>query len=135
MLNNKKLKVAFLAGTLGQGGAEKQLVYMTRALLQAGVNVRVYSLTRGEYYEPALQALGVQPQWIGKYSNPMIRLFTLMISLRNFRPHVLQSAHFYTNLYVGLIAPIYNAVGIGSIRSDITYEMESNPFWGKLLLT
>ncbi len=133
--NHNVLRVAFVAGTLGQGGAEKQLVYMTRALLRAGVNVRVYSLTRGEYYEPVLKALGVEPQWIGKYSNPMIRLITLMIALRNFRPHILQSAHFYTNLYVSLISPIYNAVGIGSIRTDLVYEMESNPFWGKLLLT
>ncbi|GAB1472145.1 glycosyltransferase [Chloroflexota bacterium] len=133
--NHKGLRVAFIAGTLGQGGAEKQLVYMVRALLQAGVTVRVYSLTRGEYYESTLQALGIQPQWIGKYSSPVVRLIILMISLRNFKPHVLQSAHFFANLYVGLIAPIFSAVGIGSIRSDIIYEMESNPFWGKLLLT
>jgi len=132
--NYKNLKVAFLAGTLGQGGAEKQLVYMARALLQAGVKVRVYSLTQGEYYEPTLQSLGLQPQWIGQYSNPVVRLFTFMISLRNFRPHVVQSAHFYANLYVCLTSPIYNAVGMGSIRNDMIHEMESNPTWGKPLL-
>lgn len=133
--NLNALRVAFVTGTLAQGGAEKQLVYMTRALLQAGANVRIYSLTHGEYYEPILRALGIQPQWIGQYSSPILRLITLMISLYNFRPHILQSTHFYSNLYAGLIAPIYNAVGVGSIRSDIMYEMASNPFWGKLLLT
>ena len=35
------LRVAFLAGTLDPGGAEKQLVYMVRALTSAGVAVRV----------------------------------------------------------------------------------------------
>jgi glycosyltransferase involved in cell wall biosynthesis len=34
-----------------------------------------------------------------------------------------------------MAAPIYGAVGIGSIRNDTNYEMKSNPFWGKLLLT
>jgi glycosyltransferase involved in cell wall biosynthesis len=134
-INHNTLRVAFVAGTLVQGGAEKQLVYMTRALVQAGVNVRVYSLTRGEYYEPILQELGVQPQWIGQYSNPLTRLIALTVSLRSFRPHVLQSAHFYVNLYVSMVASVYNAVGIGCIRSDMIYEMESNPNWGKLLLT
>jgi glycosyltransferase involved in cell wall biosynthesis len=130
-----ELRIAFIAGTLGQGGAEKQLVYMIQALLQAGVNVHVYSLTRGEYYEPALLALGVQSHWIGRYSSPIARLIALIVSLWNFKPHVLQSAHFYTNLYVKMAAPIYGAVGIGSIRNDTNYEMKSNPFWGKLLLT
>lgn len=134
MKNYKKLKVALLVGTLGQGGAEKQLVYMARALLQAGVDVRVFSLTRGEYYEPDLQSLGLQPQWIGHYSNPATRLLTFMTSLRDFRPHIIQSAHFYANLYVSLISPIYNAVSVGSIRNDVVVEMESNPIWGKPLL-
>ncbi len=133
--NHNALRVAFLAGTLGQGGAEKQLVYMIRALIQAGINVRVYSLTRGEYYEPVLQAIGVHPQWVGQYSSPIIRLIALTISLRHFRPHVLQSAHFYTNLYVSLASPIYRAIGIGGVRSDVFYEMETNPIWGKLLLS
>lgn len=135
MHDYKNLKVALLAGTLGQGGAEKQLVFMVHALLEVGVNVRVYSLTKGEYYEPILQSLGVYPQWIGKHSNPIIRLRALMVSLRNFRPHVLQSAHFYANLYVSAVSHIYNTVSIGSIRNDMVHEMESNPVWGKLLLS
>src|SRR5688572_22192405 len=39
-----RLRVAFLAGDLEQGGAEKQLLYMVRALTQIGVAVRVYCL-------------------------------------------------------------------------------------------
>lgn len=127
------LRVAFIAGTLVQGGAEKQLVYMVRGLLQAGVSVRVYSLTRGEYYEPILQAMGVQPIWIGQFSSPVARIITLAIFLYDFKPHVVQSCHFFTNLYAGLAARIYNALGIGGIRSDFTNEMKSNPKWGKLL--
>jgi len=130
-----RLRVAFVAGTLGQGGAEKQLVYMVRALLQAGVDVRVYALTRGELHEPALKALGVEPTWVGSHGHPLARLTSLALALRHFRPHVLQSAHFFTNLYVGLLFPVFRAVGIGAIRNDMPHEMEANPFWGKWLLT
>jgi len=129
------LRVAFVAGTLGQGGAEKQLTYMVRALLQEGISVRVCVLTRGEHYEPVLKALEAEVVWVGQYSNPAGRLIRLTASLRDFRPHVLQAAHFFTNLYVGLAAPLVGAVGLGAIRNDMTREMESNPFWGKYLLT
>jgi len=133
--SSDRLRVAFVAGTLGQGGAEKQLVYMVRALLQAGVDVRVYALTRGELHQPALKALGVEPTWVGRHGHPLARLTSLALALRHFRPHVLQSAHFFTNLYVGLLAPMFRAVGIGAIRNDMPHEMEANPFWGKWLLT
>jgi len=48
--NGSPVRIAFVAGTLGQGGAEKQLVYMARALRDSGADVRVYCLTRGEHY-------------------------------------------------------------------------------------
>jgi glycosyltransferase involved in cell wall biosynthesis len=108
---------------------------MVRALLQEGVAVQVCALTRGEHYEPVLKALGIDVQWVGQYRNPAGRLFSLTAALRGFNPHVLQSAHFFTNLYVGLAAPLIGAVGIGAIRNDMTREMNSNPFWGKYLLT
>ena len=48
------LRVAMVAGTLARGGAEKQFVYMVRALKADGVDVRVFALTRGEHHEAAL---------------------------------------------------------------------------------
>ena len=43
------LRVALLAGTLEFGGAEKQLVYMARALQGAGVRVRVYKTRQNHF--------------------------------------------------------------------------------------
>ncbi len=126
--------MALVAGTLGQGGAEKQLVYMVRALLDRGVQVRVYSLTRGEYHEAALKGMGTPVHWVGRPANPASRLVGLMIALREFRPHILQSAHFYTNLYAGLAAPLAGAISLGAIRSDLTRELASHPRLGRLLL-
>jgi hypothetical protein len=44
-MESPRLRVALIAGTLGQGGAEKQLVYMARALVAAGADVSAFSLT------------------------------------------------------------------------------------------
>jgi len=128
-LAHAQLRVALLAGTLGQGGAEKQLVYMTRALRQANVAARIYSLTRDEFYEPALRSLDVEPIWIGRHASPLLRLGAFVRSLRAYKPHIVQSGHFFANLYVALAAPLVRAVSIGTIRSDVTYDMEMNPWW------
>jgi hypothetical protein len=61
----RQLRVAFLAGTLGQGGAEKQLVYWVRTLKKVGVNVEVYTLERGGHYEAVLTKEGTPPSWVG----------------------------------------------------------------------
>jgi len=128
------LRVALVAGGLGKGGAEKQLVYMARALREAGVDVRVYCLTRGEFYEGALTAMGLAPRWIGQRSSPPLRMMRLAAELMRFRPHIVQSAHFYANLYAAAAAHACRAVSIGSIRSDALYEMKMNRFYGPMLL-
>jgi len=128
------LRVALLAGTLDPGGAEKQLVYMVRALTDAGVSVRVCSLIEGERLEEDLRRIGVPPVWVGRRSHPLLRAVALARALQSFRPHVLQSAHFYTNLYVSAVAPLYGAIAIGAVRGDVYHEIASNGRWGNWLL-
>ena len=128
------MRIALVAGTLGKGGAEKQLVYMARALKASGADVRVYCATRGEFYEPALREIGIDPIWFGRYSNPVARLATLAKLLRGFRPHVIQSAHFYTNLYVSLLAKVSSSLCFGSLRNDAVSEVRYNRRWGKRLI-
>ena len=126
--------MALLAGTLGPGGAEKQLVYMARALREAKVAVRVYSLRRGDFYETALRNLDLEPTWIGRHASPLRRLGAFVSALRTYRPHVIQSGHFFGNLYVALAARIFGAVAIGSVRNDGLYEVEANRGWASWLL-
>jgi glycosyltransferase involved in cell wall biosynthesis len=130
----KRLRVAFVAGNLGLGGAEKQLVYMARSLREAGVDVRVYTLTRGDFYDSALRAIGIEPIWVGRHANTPMRLAALTIALRQFRPHILQSGHFYTNLYTTVAGEIWRAVSIGAIRNDTLQDIELNGGWGRWLL-
>ncbi len=124
-----RLRVAFVAGTLDLGGAEKQLVYQAGALAGAGVDVRVYSLTRGEFYERALQQMGLQPIWIGAFANPIVRLAILANFLRRFRPHVIQSGHSFVNLYVALAGRFRRAISVGALRSSLRRSRERNGAW------
>lgn len=128
------MRIALVAGTLGQGGAEKQLVYIARALQDVGVQVRVYCLTRCEYYEHALAEIGLEPVWVGRFAAPPLRMLALAAALRPFRPDIVQSGHFYTNLYVALVAPLVGAIGIGAARNDVVHEVEYNGRWGRWLL-
>src|SRR5205823_2660293 len=122
------------AGTLGQGGAEKQLLYAARALREAHVAVRVYSLKRQEFYESELRRWHLAPIWIGSYESPLLRLGALLRALRAYRPHIVQSGHFFANLYVAIAAQLFRAVSIGAIRSDALYEMETDGRWASWLL-
>ena len=43
------LNICFIAGTLGQGGAERQLFYMLRSLKEHGAGLIVLCLTKDEH--------------------------------------------------------------------------------------
>jgi glycosyltransferase involved in cell wall biosynthesis len=129
------LRVALLAGMLQPGGAEKQLVYMARALRQAGVNVRVYSLTQGEFYESALRASGLEPIWMGQFAHPLLRLAAFVSVLRRFHPHFIQSTHSYTNLYVGLAGRLLGSISLGALRSSLPYAREVDGVWSRWLIS
>jgi len=55
-------------------------------------------------------------------------------ALADFRPHIVQSAHFYTNLYATAAALVYGAVGVGALRSNAHRDVSSNGRWGRWLL-
>ncbi len=128
------LRVALLAGTLGQGGAEKQLVYLARTLVAAGVETRVYSLTRGEFYAQVLEEVGLQPVWVGRFASPVGRLATMVGRMRQFRPHIIQSGHSFTNLYAGILGRVLGVVSIGAVRSSVGHTRAANGRWTRWLL-
>lgn len=120
----RDLKVGFVAGTLGRGGAERQLLYALRALTGTAVTACVFTPTRGEAYEEAIRALGVEVIHIGAGRGRMQRLRDLAREARRRRVDILQSFHFYMNLYVALAARTAGAVEIGAIRSDLSRELQ-----------
>jgi L-malate glycosyltransferase len=119
-----KLKICFLAGTLGQGGAEKQLFYMARSLKAEGADVRIYCPYQAEYYEPVLKAEKISVVWLGSSSNRALQLARLATCLFRFRPHIIQAAHFHMNIYVNVLGRLLGAATISACRGDLHHEVK-----------
>jgi len=125
------MKVCFIVGTLGRGGAEKQLVFMLRALIRAGIEARILCLTSGESYEAEIKSLGVEVEYIGENQNRLIRLWKIIQNLRKRPADIIQSSHFYTNIYVGLAGKIFRIPSIGAVRSNLKSEIAIHKSLGK----
>lgn len=125
------MKVAFLAGTLARGGAEKQLVYMLRALRQTGVTTRVLCLTRGEAFETEIRDLQIEIDYVGSSPNKIIRLSEIIGNLRRRPADILQSSHFYANIYAALAGRFLKIPQIGAIRNDLKSEIAAHQWLGK----
>ena len=126
MVDLATIKICFVAGTLGQGGAERQLFYMLQALRESGAVVRLLCLTQGEFWESKIQALGVPVTWVGQDSSRLARVRRIARELRAHAPDIVQSAHFYTNLYVALAARWLGLKEIGAVRNDALSEVRAN---------
>lgn len=130
-----ELRLTFLAGSLGQGGAERQSYYILRALKEAGTQVQVLCLTRGEYWEAPIKALGVPITWVGEPESRLRRLWRIVQWVRRERPDIIQSQLYYTNLYATVAARLTGAREIGAIRSNVFSELEQGgPLLGRLSL-
>jgi len=130
MVDLTKLKICFIAGCLGQGGAERQLYYILRSLRDLGVEPKLLSLTNGEYWEEKIRQLGVPVVWVGRRQSRLARLASVVAGARKYRPDIIQSQHFFANLYAVGAARILRTRGIGAIRSDAVSEVQTN---GRLL--
>jgi glycosyltransferase involved in cell wall biosynthesis len=129
-----QMKVAFVAGNLSFGGAERQLFYLVRGLREAGAQAQVLCLTRGDVWEERLRALGASVTWVGHRASRAARLRDLIACLRRDRPAVLQSQHFYTNLYVVAAARLLRLREIGAVRNDGFTEVAFTGALGSLSL-
>ncbi|MBN1559798.1 glycosyltransferase [candidate division KSB1 bacterium] len=126
--------IVFIAGTLGLGGAERQLYYVLQALRRNGMTPVVLSITSGEAWEDKIRELGVQVRWIGRCKFPLVRLLSILLLLLRHRPEIIQSVHFHTNLYTMLAARLLHVFEIGAIRNDAYGEVRRLKRWGGLLL-
>lgn len=129
------LRICFLAGTLGQGGAERQLFYNLKCLSECGAKVDLLCLTKDEYWEKPISNLGVAIHYVGGPRSRFGRLLQVFRLVRQLRPQVMQSQHFYTNSYLALAARMTRSRDVGAIRNDGFSEVSSNgPLFGRLNL-
>ncbi|MEP7338516.1 MAG: glycosyltransferase family 4 protein [Acidobacteriota bacterium] len=134
MINFEELNICFIAGTLGQGGSERQLFYMLKSLRECGAQPRLLSLTQGDYWEEPIRELGVPITWVGQQEGRLQRAWRIASELRRDPADIIQSQHFYTNLYAVAAARATGKCEIGALRSDTFSEVQSHAFTGKLSL-
>jgi len=131
---SRRLRLALVASSLRLGGAEKQTVYITRALLDAGVDVRFFYLGGGGHYEAVLREMGVPLRQIYIPNKPWKILVTLMGALCRLRPDIVMVNQFGDLHYGATAGRLCNALTLGGVRSDGWYELRSHGSLSRLLL-
>ena len=99
-----------------------------------GENVRLLCLTKGEAYEEEIKALGIEVEFVGASNNRMSRLISIIRNLHKRRPDIIQSSHFYTNIYAAVAGMILRIPSVGAVRSNLRSELKINGFLGNAQL-
>jgi glycosyltransferase involved in cell wall biosynthesis len=129
------LRICFLAGTLGQGGAERQLFYILKCLKECGAEVSLLTLVAGEHWEAPIRQLGVAIHFVGGSGSRLMRLGRVLQTVRRLRPRIVQCQHFYTSIYGAVAGRCLGIPSVGAVRSDGFNELKSNGrFFGRLSL-
>jgi len=126
------MKFVFLAGTLGGGGAERQLYLLSEALHTAGHDISVISFSSGDYYEKRLAMTGINVITVDSKNN-LKRLRVLYKLHKNKKPDFLMSFHFYINIYATMLGRILNVPSVGSVRSDGIQELMNNGYIASII--
>jgi glycosyltransferase involved in cell wall biosynthesis len=107
-------------------GAEKQTVYMARSLLHSGIDVRLFYLGDGGYYETVLRQMGLPLSQIYAPNRPWVILAGLMRALCQLRPHIVLVNQFGDLLHGATAGRFCNALTLGSVRSDGWHELNAH---------
>jgi glycosyltransferase involved in cell wall biosynthesis len=134
MIDLSTVRFCFIAGTLAQGGAERQLFYVLKTLRALGARPRVLCLMQGEFWEEKLAALQIPVTWIGSQQARAQRLWQIIKLLRDAPPDVIQSQHFYTNLYAAVAARALRRREVGALRSHPLSDVQADPLLGRFSL-
>jgi glycosyltransferase involved in cell wall biosynthesis len=131
---SRRLRLALVATSLRLGGAEKQTVYMARALFHAGMDVRLFYLGDGGHYEAALREMGLPVSRLYVPNRPWTILARLIGALRRFRPHLVLVNQFGDLRYGAIAGRFCKALTLGGVRSDGWYELRAHGRAGRLTL-
>ncbi len=127
-------RIAYITGSLGKGGAEKQFYYFLKSLKNTAIKIKIFSLVKDEYYEKPITDLGYEIVWIGQSKNPFGRLFNFIKQLNEFNPEIIHSIHFFTNFYAIFGGFFTKTKSVGAIRSNVDYELKKTGLMGIFLL-
>lgn len=117
MIENSKIRVAFLTGSLGLGGSERQLFHLSTGLDKSKFEPVVISLhpSSKEHWEERLIEAGIRVIRIAK-GNPVHRAWRIRKTTQQFKVDIVHSFHFFTNAYAALSRWNQKISVIGNIR-------------------
>jgi glycosyltransferase involved in cell wall biosynthesis len=114
--------IAFVAGHLSGGGAERQLLYLLCALKEFPVRLRLATLTPTFPGVDRIEALGIPVERIPASGWKLDRLVRLTLWLRRERPVLVHSWVPYGNVYAAWAGALAGVpVRLGSVRGDAFY--------------
>src|SRR5579862_6273420 len=117
------LRIAMATSSLVRAGAEKQFVYMARALHEAGVDVRVFFFGTGGFYENALRSVGIPIFELSYGEKPLLTLWAMIRAQLGFRPHIVMAGQFGDIIFAGLPGRLCGAMTVAGVRCDGYWEM------------
>jgi glycosyltransferase involved in cell wall biosynthesis len=126
MGKGSNIRIALVTSSLRLAGAEKQTVYMARALRSAGIAITCFFLGGEGHYETELRKLNVPVCRIYKRNRPWVILTRLIKALYEFRPHIMFAPQFGDLLQGGIAGRLCQSLVIGGLRSDGLQELKVN---------
>ena len=121
-------RLLIVAGDLGLGGAEKQLVELVSALTGVGVVVAVHLFDSGLHYDEAVRAAGATihspPKGLLGGGDPFRRGIDVSRLARRFRPDLVIAWRFYLNPYAAIAAQACGVRSLGAVREDLSDAFE-----------
>jgi len=116
-----RYNIAIIAGQLVVGGAERQLYLWLSHLDRSRFEPVVLTLHPdcGDYWEVAIESLGIPLLRVPRRRNPLARLLEITRKLRPYRPHLVHGWHLFASPYAGATAILLGArASLGSLRGS-----------------
>lgn len=120
-----KGRLAYVVGEMGNGGQERQLLYLLQQLspVKKDVTVIVWHYRDDEYHAESFKALGLDLVTIDKEKSLLKRILQLRQIIKTKQPILLHSYTFYLNFYCWLACLGLKTIPVGGIRSRLTLHM------------
>lgn len=114
------IRLLYLIGDLGPGGAERQLCHLLQGLDRERYKpmVVVWNFSECDVHVPIIRSLNVPMRALPSIQSVAARLVALRLLIRKLKPEVVHSYSFYTNFAAKWAQVGLNTIPIGSIRND-----------------